>query len=246
MDRALAAAQGRARRADREMRDRRSARLRSMAPPRPEHRSRGQPASRRRLPRLRYARDSRSHAVGAADQLSPRDRSGSNLPRRRPRRPNRRQPRLRCRSGPPAARECRVRPGKASSTHVRKTRPLSPRSSSTASSEGARPSTEAGDVALVSLPPGEATIREQLQSRATARSFSRFCQGIFRQADRASSSSPKAGGESRSPRKERDQETRESRARARPRRAIPIIMEAEALFGGELGPIELIQERASC
>lgn len=124
--------------------------------------------------------------------------------------------------------------------HVRKTRPLLASILENASSEGLTVADGPAPLLSLSFSPENAYFKEQLQSPAYSTQLSAFCQEYFGKPTRIALEL-KAGGESLAAKKKRDQETREKQTRESARNH-PILMEARSLFGGELGPIEMVQE----
>jgi DNA polymerase-3 subunit gamma/tau len=118
-------------------------------------------------------------------------------------------------------------------SHVRQTRPLLASILEHGHCESANPSLELS----VSYPAKDAYYREQLQSRIYSEQLLNLSKEYFGATPRIQIEL-KEGGESVAARRERELKDREQSARAAAQ-SHPMILEAKALFGGELGPIEL-------
>jgi DNA polymerase-3 subunit gamma/tau len=116
--------------------------------------------------------------------------------------------------------------------HVRKTRPLLASILEHGHCESA-----VEQELLICYPPKEAYYREQLQSRIYSEQILTLSKEYFGKAVKIQIE-VREGGESVAARREREQKEREQTARKAAQNH-PMILEAKALFGGELGPIEL-------
>ena len=93
------------------------------------------------------------------------------------------------------------------------------------------------DALLICYPPSDAYYREQLGSRIYSEQLLTLAKEYFGRSLRIQIEI-REGGESMAARRERELKERERTARSAAQNH-PIILEAKALFGGELGPIEL-------
>jgi DNA polymerase-3 subunit gamma/tau len=117
--------------------------------------------------------------------------------------------------------------------HVRTTRPLL----ASILEHGNCESSDPGQELAISYPLKDAYYREQLQSRIYSEQLLTLSKEYFGSTPRIQIEL-KEGGESVAARREREAKERERGARAAAQNH-PMILEAKALFGGELGPIEL-------
>ncbi|MBC7690357.1 MAG: DNA polymerase III subunit gamma/tau [Methylotenera sp.] len=92
------------------------------------------------------------------------------------------------------------------------------------------------NVLTICLKPEDAYYKEQLQSKAYSEQLLALTKDYFKRLVRIAVEL-KAGGESLAAKKERERKERETTARNAAQNH-PIISEARALFGGEMGPIE--------
>ena len=116
--------------------------------------------------------------------------------------------------------------------HVRKTRPLLASILEHGHCENA-----VEQELQICYPPKEAYYREQLQSRIYSEQVVTLSKEYFGRAVKIQID-VREGGESLAARREREHKEREQTARKAAQNH-PMILEAKALFGGELGPIEL-------
>jgi DNA polymerase-3 subunit gamma/tau len=117
--------------------------------------------------------------------------------------------------------------------HVRQTRPLL----ASILEHGSCESPDLAQELSISYPSKDAYYREQLQSRIYSEQLLNLSKEYFGGQPRINIEL-KDGGESVAARREREQKEREQNAKAAAKNH-PMILEAKALFGGELGPIEL-------
>jgi hypothetical protein len=96
------------------------------------------------------------------------------------------------------------------------------------------------DVLMLRYPPGDAYYQQQLQSRVYSEQLSALAKEYFGRHVRVRIELGGETGESMASRRERERREREQAARSAAQNH-PIIAEARALFGGELGPIELME-----
>jgi hypothetical protein len=125
-------------------------------------------------------------------------------------------------------------------THIRKTRPLLASILENVNSEGLSTPDGAAPALALSFGPESAYFKEQLQSPSYSAQLSALCLEYFGKPTRITLEL-KAGGESLAAKKKREAEDRDRQTRESARNH-PILMEARSLFGGELGPIEMIQQ----
>jgi DNA polymerase III subunit gamma/tau len=117
-------------------------------------------------------------------------------------------------------------------THVRKTRPLL-----ASILEHGHCSGSLEQELVISYPPKDAYYREQLQSRIYSEQLLNLSKEYFARPLKLSVEL-REGGESVAAKRDRELKDREQNARTTAQNH-PMILEAKALFGGELGPIEL-------
>jgi len=117
-------------------------------------------------------------------------------------------------------------------SHVRKTRPLL-----ASMLEHGHCASELDQELMISYPPKDGYYREQLQSRVYSEQLLTLSKEYFGKAVKIQIE-VREGGESVAGRRERELKDREQGARTKAQNH-PMILEAKALFGGELGPIEL-------
>ena len=125
---------------------------------------------------------------------------------------------------------------------VRQTRPLlsSILEHGSIANNGANPGVDIASELAIYYRPEESYYHKQLQNRSYVDQLLTLTKDYFGKPVRLAVEI-KDGGESVADRKERVLKEREEKARAAVH-SHPIIQEAKSLFGGELGPIELVEE----
>lgn len=131
--------------------------------------------------------------------------------------------------------------------HIRKTRPLlaSILENGSCGSFGIGATSPEADPneLLICFKPEDAYYRDQLQSRLYSDQLTQLTREYTGRPMHFRVELRNAGGESLAEKREREQDERQRKARNAAQNH-PIIREAQALFGGELGPIELIEQAA--
>ncbi|MGK5081934.1 DNA polymerase III subunit gamma/tau [Bdellovibrionota bacterium FG-1] len=121
--------------------------------------------------------------------------------------------------------------------HVRQTKPLLASMLEHSHSEGVN---ETDNTLPISISPKEAYYKEQLNSRTYTEQLVSLSKDYFGRPLKIQLA-VREGGESLANKKERELKEREQTARTAAQNH-PIIIEAKALFGGDLGPIEITEE----